>query len=1016
MKLHLPKALFTAVLAGATAAYADTGWEGNTFYVGGDQAGHLDNSINTGYSVTPDDEETPDVDERVTTIEVVDATGKTGTLKLWADDRDSNYAPTNALIQELNVATDTTIEVGTNSWGNDRIFDKLTIDQISVTDGGTTNLNIQHAGHKVVIDEINGTVNEVTATGEVTLTGSSTTIAGKLYSNGGNITLGNGTDAGMTTVNRVEVGDNINNGSSSLNIESGHTLKVTGSTNGGDYKTNSIQVSEWNHTTTMNVKGTVLAENAAVLTGDKAAIINVENGGTLATKGLARAKTGKTGASTLNLKEGGKLVLGDMGINFGGQLSSDISGGTIGIAAESVTISEALNITGNLAVDTTQYAYGETGLTQGTTGGRLILSGNLTGNGSISATGAGTLELGAIDSSVSISAGSASTIFTGTLSMAEGAVFTANGGSYTLSTADLANFSVGSSSLLVDSEGNSATNGFASGGKAVISGGTITGEFTVEYDGVSYTINDANRTFGPADSIDLGTWYITSGSSTLSEVYAQSASASISAAAGTTLNVDTALAEGAGIELTGNAQLNISANQSISAGKVATNGHTVGLNGSGTYTINSGNATAVSIADTWTGTVELFGQSNAGLDLTNYGRSGSTISIKEYTGYFVNDQNATKNIDANLVLTNTTLAAVELTNGYSGCTYKFNGSISGGGNFIINKNLNGGKMTLNFAGDTSNWTGNMEVISGEHNVKFTNTATIANANIRTRKEDGATMNLTIAHDSAAVTVNSTITQEAGAVKLTANATEGVTFKKGVTVSSTTLGAGTTATFEAASDLGNLSLGAGASVTATSDLTLGALTLDLQSYTTDFTNTHTLVSTTGTLNFTGDLSSYQGVMVGEYTATVERTGSSILLTFASQPSEPDSFIVTGASGCVDGMLTLDVAADLMNYDFTNDGAIVIPGISDSIMKDILGLANLPEDGMVGITLQGTDGGTLSATADQQIGFLGKDGVSVYFGENVGSGWQYQVNYIPEPTTATLSLLALAGLAARRRRKA
>ena len=88
MKLHLPKALFTAVLTAATAAYASTGWQGNDFYIGGDQAGHLDNSINTGYSVTPDVAETPDVDERVTTIEVVDATGKTGKLNLWADDSD----------------------------------------------------------------------------------------------------------------------------------------------------------------------------------------------------------------------------------------------------------------------------------------------------------------------------------------------------------------------------------------------------------------------------------------------------------------------------------------------------------------------------------------------------------------------------------------------------------------------------------------------------------------------------------------------------------------------------------------------------------------------------------------------------------------------------------------------------------------------------------------------------------------------------------------------------------------
>ena len=64
--------------------------------------------------------------------------------------------------------------------------------------------------------------------------------------------------------------------------------------------------------------------------------------------------------------------------------------------------------------------------------------------------------------------------------------------------------------------------------------------------------------------------------------------------------------------------------------------------------------------------------------------------------------------------------------------------------------------------------------------------------------------------------------------------------------------------------------------------------------------------------------------------------------------------------------------------------------------------------------------VSADGHRQIGFLGNDGESVYWGgwsgENVGTGsWQYNVNYIPEPATATLSLLALAGLAARRRRR-
>lgn len=849
----------------------------------------------------------------------------------------------------------------------------------------------------------------------LTATAASISVPGKLYSKNGTINLGDGINAGTFSVDRVEVGD-LGSGTSALNIENGYTLKVTGNKNEiaqkpGLYKTNSFILSEWENVTTMNVKGTVLAENAAVMTGDREAIINIANGGTLATKGLARCHVGKDKTSTLSLSEGGKLILGDMGMNYDGYVTANIAGGTIGIAAEEATISDALNITGDLTVDTTRYSYGDAGLTQGTTGGKLNLAGNLTGTGSLTAIGTGTLGLGAIESSVSISTGTANVNFFGTLALGDEVTFSAGSGTFTIDASMKDNFRIGEGAIITDKDGNAATNGFCSGSMTLIQGGIIEDEFQVVYGDSTYTINNENRTFGAADAIDLSKWYITSGSSSLSEVYAQNAAANISAGSDTTLNMDAELANGTHIELTGAAKVSIAEGKTLATNSVQFNDNTLTLDGSGTYKMVS-KSNAPAIADSWTGTVLLDTiRDLTGETVQNWGNANSAIEFKDALGHLSNGAD----FDSKVIFTTVSYAALELNNGYGGCSYNFNNKVSGNGNFIINTALNTA-MNINFKGDTSEWTGKMEVVQGTHNVTYSGSTTISNSDIQTRDNQNATMNLTIEHASAAVTVNSNIAQHSGSVKLTANATEGVTFKKGVTVSSTTLGAGTTATFEAASDLGNLSLGAGASVTATSDLTLGALTLDLQSYTTDFTNTHTLVSTTGTLNFTGDLSSYQGVMVGEYTATVERTGSSILLTFASQPSEPDSFIVTGASKCVDGMLTLDVAADLTNYDFTNDGAIVIPGISDSIMKDILGLANLPEDGMVGITLQGTDGATRTATADQQIGFLGKDGVSVYFGENVGSGWQYQVNYIPEPTTATLSLLALAGLAARRRRKA
>ena len=424
---------------------------------------------------------------------------------------------------------------------------------------------------------------------------------------------------------------------------------------------------------------------------------------------------------------------------------------------------------------------------------------------------------------------------------------------------------------------------------------------------------------------------------------------------------------------------------------------------------------------------------DAGVNVHYEGMSGSELNLQSISsGNKVTLQgisaHLTKNsvINANVELlnytapNNQTLAAFEINDGFSGGTNTFNGSISGEGDFTVNKDLNGGKMTFTFAGDTSKWSGKMEVTAGEHDVQFTGTTTIKNSEIKTRNSDGGTtptMNLSISHDSAAVTVNSLLVQEAGTMNLTTNAAQGVTFKKGVTVSSTTVAAGTTATFEVASTLGSLTLGNGASITATGDLTIGALTLDIQNYTTDFTQAHTLVSTTGTLNFTGDLTSYTSVQVGTYTATVTQSNNSLVLSFTSNATpEPNSFNVLGQAGYENGMLTLKVDADLANYDFTEDGAIVIPGISNDIMADIKKLTQGLEDSMVGITLMGADGKLVSADGNEQIGFLGNDGKSIYWGENVGTGsWQYNANYIPEPATATLSLLALAGLAARRRRR-
>ena len=68
----------------------------------------------------------------------------------------------------------------------------------------------------------------------------------------------------------------------------------------------------------------------------------------------------------------------------------------------------------------------------------------------------------------------------------------------------------------------------------------------------------------------------------------------------------------------------------------------------------------------------------------------------------------------------------------------------------------------------------------------------------------------------------------------------------------------------------------------------------------------------------------------------------------------------------------------------------------------------KSGLVSLTLTDAKGAVYSTIGDQAVSV--SIGGGAYVGEGAG---MYRVEYIPEPTTATLSLLALCGLAARRR---
>ena len=192
---------------------------------------------------------------------------------------------------------------------------------------------------------------------------------------------------------------------------------------------------------------------------------------------------------------------------------------------------------------------------------------------------------------------------------------------------------------------------------------------------------------------------------------------------------------------------------------------------------------------------------------------------------------------------------------------------------------------------------------------------------------------------------------------------------------------------------------------TGSLTLTKLTIDLDAYSTEQL-THTLISA-GSFTYDGDLSSYDNVTVGTYTTKVTQSDTGLTLTFSeivTPGGDSLTTTVTGFESYTDGMLTLKVDGTL-----AEGMAVVIEGFGSGVLDSIL--QNVKTGTMVGITL--TDGTTsIVGTAEQNVGFQGAEGI--YYGENVDGAWQYNVSYIPEPTTATLSLLALCGLAARRRR--
>ena len=410
----------------------------------------------------------------------------------------------------------------------------------------------------------------------------------------------------------------------------------------------------------------------------------------------------------------------------------------------------------------------------------------------------------------------------------------------------------------------------------------------------------------------------------------------------------------------------------------------------------------------WTGTIILDGAKHGGnnarlnLSLDTLSNANSAVEVKGNTmGYFSGNMLGTLQLTKTKDSSGNEIAAMTINNGSSKNDNEnqahtmgtFSGAVKGDGMLKFSWN---GESNANtgyvFSGDISGWKGSF-VYDGS-------------------STDARKFNLNLT--GAATEVNATIsrTGENGKLRLNTSSVGGVTFNKNVkvdvvdaqtgvklvgnmTTGSFTLGNGATLDF------------AGGSLTVTNSITLSTVTVsDFSKYFKADNLTTVLVTVKA-----GDINGWNGALTGSYsvdgkayTTTINQSGNNIVLSFVADPVEQISLDVTEAV-LGESVLALTIAGDLAgmsNVDLL---------LSAPLLEAIDG-----KSGLVSLMLTDATGAEYSTVGENPISVT--FGGGTYVGEKNEAGeatGMYRVEYIPEPTTATLSLLALCGLAARRRRR-
>lgn len=552
-------------------------------------------------------------------------------------------------------------------------------------------------------------------------------------------------------------------------------------------------------------------------------------------------------------------------------------------------------------------------------------------------------------------------------------------------------------------------------------------------------------------SVDYSRFFVFSGEESLGAALDTASAAGaevggITMSAGTTLHVDRDMSADFVSVASGSVQLDVKGSSTVTEG--ATPHSEFILTGSGVYALASGNTALAPTLDSegWTGTVALkdIVMNNPDfLDLDNYGHEGSAVRLDGVKANFGANGNT---FSTALELTGDGL---EITTCQNNRSYEFAGGVKGDGNLVYNLSSAAHNQTYIFSGDVSDWTGAyVSAANKTSTLQFQDDATVMGADII--REQGV-VNVVVGDGSEEHTT--VFKGDVQASNLTVQENAKAVIEGNAVIEKTATHTGILSlqgTLEVA-DGGSLALSQDASVQVGDAFTVAG-------------KGDTSPALSGNLEITEG--GFYGI--GDKAARIDHSvikleeGASVVfdnvILGASSQLKDDPATVVVNNLVIEGILGENVqegepltikSGSVLRLTGPSGQTVVIEEDSFACTFDITNVQDVQLSGncltidlssmypkfkdmgesfdWLGIAL---GSGDHAPTIDENLevvvqtlpnqrarGYVGWGGTFVTVpehGENVGPVIYFHMYEVPEPTTGSLSLLALAALAARRRR--